>query len=125
VRFEVRTALKRGIRVIPVLVDGARAIQQQQLPSGLRRLARLNALEMSCDHRHQYDADSLLSIIEEALSTPAGPGDRFPRLSRLIRRATASVILVFTIAILTATLARQALAACREGGVSRHRASAA
>ncbi|MGD0700449.1 MAG: toll/interleukin-1 receptor domain-containing protein [Trebonia sp.] len=68
VRFEIRTALKRGIRVIPVLVEGAEPPRPQELPSDLRRLARLNALEMSCDHRYQYDADRLMSIIDRALT---------------------------------------------------------
>jgi hypothetical protein len=64
VRFEIRTALRRGMRVIPVLVDGARPLRHQQLPHDLRRLARLNALEMSYD-RYQYDADRLIAIIEK------------------------------------------------------------
>jgi hypothetical protein len=67
VRFEVRTGLRRGIRIIPVLVEGARPPRRDELPSDLRRLARLNALEMSCDHRYQYDADRLMVIIERAL----------------------------------------------------------
>jgi hypothetical protein len=67
VRFEIRTALKRCLRVIPVLVEGAKPPRQQELPPDLRRLARLNALEMSCDHRYQYDADRLMNIIERAL----------------------------------------------------------
>jgi TIR domain len=67
VRFEIRMALRRGIRVIPVLVEGAKPVRQQELPPDLRRLARLNALEMSCDHRYQYDADRLMVIIERAL----------------------------------------------------------
>jgi hypothetical protein len=64
VRFEIRTALRRGMRVIPVLVDGARPLRHQQLPHDLRRLARLNALEMGYD-RYQYDADRLIAIIEK------------------------------------------------------------
>jgi TIR domain len=67
VRFEIRTAIKRGIRVIPVLVEGAKPPRQQELPRDLRKLARLNALEMSCDHRYQYDADRLMNVIERAL----------------------------------------------------------
>ena len=67
VRFEIRTALKRGIRVIPVLVDGAKPPRKEELPPDLRRLARLHALEMSCDHRYQYDADLLMSIIARTL----------------------------------------------------------
>jgi hypothetical protein len=67
VRFEIRTAIKRGIRVIPVLVEGAKPPRQQELPRDLRKLARLNALQMSCDHRYQYDADRLMNVIEKAL----------------------------------------------------------
>jgi hypothetical protein len=67
VRFEIRTALKRGARVIPVLVEGARPVGQRELPPDIRRLARLNVLEMSCDHRYQYDADRLMRIIDRAL----------------------------------------------------------
>jgi TIR domain len=73
VRFEIRTALRRGTRVIPVLVDGARPARRQELPPDLRRLARLNALEMSCD-RYQYDADRLISIVENALALVASAG---------------------------------------------------
>jgi hypothetical protein len=64
VRFEIRTALRRGRRVIPVLVDGARPVRGPQLPTDLRKLARLNALEMSYD-RYKYDADRLIAIIEK------------------------------------------------------------
>jgi hypothetical protein len=67
VRFEIRTALNRRIRVIPVLVEGAQPPRQQQLPPDLSKLARLNVLEMSCDHRYQYDMDMLMGIIERAL----------------------------------------------------------
>lgn len=45
VRFEIQAALERRIRVIPVLVDGAVAPRQQQLPHDLRKVARLNALK--------------------------------------------------------------------------------
>ena len=39
VRFEVQTALDRGVRVIPVLVDGARPLRQHELPTDLSKLA--------------------------------------------------------------------------------------
>ena len=71
VRFEIQTALERGVRVIPVLVDGARPLQQQQLPSELRRLARLNALELSYS-RYEYDANRLCDLIEKVLATASG-----------------------------------------------------
>jgi hypothetical protein len=67
VRFEIQTALQRGVRVIPVLVDGARPLRQQQLPAELSKLARLNALELSVS-RYQPDADRLLDLIQQVLA---------------------------------------------------------
>jgi predicted NACHT family NTPase len=67
VRFEVQTALKRGVRVIPVLVDNARPLRQQQLPTELHKLARLNALELSYG-RYQYDSGRLLDLIQRVLA---------------------------------------------------------
>ena len=73
VRFEVQVALERGVRVIPLLVDGARPLRQQQLPSELQKLARLNALELSYG-RYEYDADRLLNIIHRVLDEASGTG---------------------------------------------------
>src|SRR5262249_41936518 len=67
VRFEVQTALERGVRVIPVLVDGAMPLRRKQLPAELHKLARLNALEWS-SRRYQYDADQLLDLIQKVLA---------------------------------------------------------
>jgi TIR domain len=73
VRLEVQTALDRGVRVIPVLVDGAQPLRQHQLPVTLQKLSRLNALELSYG-RYQYDADRLLDIIQRVLAvTSSGP----------------------------------------------------
>jgi TIR domain len=74
VRFEIRTALENRIRVIPVLVDGAKMPRQQQLPSDVRNLARLNALEMTYD-RYEYDTSRLAVIIRKALA-PASNAER-------------------------------------------------
>jgi TIR domain len=63
VRFEIHRALQRGVRVIPVLVDGARPPQQEELPAELHELARLNAVELSYG-RFEYDADRLLDTIQ-------------------------------------------------------------
>ena len=73
VRFEVQTALERGVRVIPVLVDGARPLRQQQLPAELQKLARLNALELSYG-RYEYDADRLVSLLQRLLAAAPGTG---------------------------------------------------
>jgi Tol biopolymer transport system component len=80
VRFEVQTALKRGVRVIPVLVDDARPPRQQQLPAELHKLARLNALELSYG-RYQYDSGRLLDLIQRVLALVGGaaqPPERQP-----------------------------------------------
>jgi hypothetical protein len=91
VRFEVQAALERGVRVIPVLVDGASPLRLQHLPSELHKLARLNAFELSYG-RYQYDAERLIDLIQRVLaeapgasavhqspSAPAGPGPTVPR----------------------------------------------
>jgi len=68
VRFEIQAALERGVRVIPVLVDGVRPLRQEQLPAGLRKLARLNVLDLSYG-RYEYDASRLLDLIQEVLAS--------------------------------------------------------
>lgn len=75
VRFEIATALERGVRVIPVLVDGAKPLRLQQLPPGLEHLARLSALEMSYD-RFAYDEARLTALIERVLA--ACDGRQYP-----------------------------------------------
>ena len=64
--FEVQRALERGVRVIPVLVDGANPPGQQELPFELRKLARLNAHKLSYGS-YQYDADQLFGLIQRVL----------------------------------------------------------
>ena len=68
VRLEVATALERGIRVIPVLVQGARMPNAADLPEGLKELATRNAQEIS-DRRFHSDVQSLI----EVLRTPERP----------------------------------------------------
>jgi hypothetical protein len=72
VRFEIRNALQRCVRVVPVLVDGVKAPQRQQLPADLDKLARLNALEMSYS-RFEYDEDRLMVVIQRVLASRTLP----------------------------------------------------
>jgi TIR domain len=46
VRIEVETALRLGVEVIPLLVDGARTPPRNQLPESIRKLASINAYEL-------------------------------------------------------------------------------
>src|SRR5271166_6751949 len=70
VRIEIATALKRGIRVIPVLVDGALMPQSRDLPDDLKALVRRNALQLSHD-RFRTDSERLASAVERALEKTA------------------------------------------------------
>ena len=73
VRVEVETALGRGVRVIPVLVQGAQMPTEDALPESLAKLARRNAIEVS-DSRWSFDVNRLADAIEEALrQEPAKP----------------------------------------------------
>jgi hypothetical protein len=67
VRFEVQTALERRVRVVPVLVDGARPLRREELPSRLVQLAGLNAHDLSYV-RIEYDAGRLLDLIQRVLA---------------------------------------------------------
>ena len=69
VRIEIEAALRRGIRVIPVLVDGAAMPRREDLPDSLQKLRRRQAIEIS-HNRFDSDVERLtraLSLIEEEL----------------------------------------------------------
>lgn len=70
VRLEIVTALKKGVRVIPVLVGGAAMPLARELPDNLKLLAVRQAHELS-ESRWEYDMDALAQAIEQA---PAGAG---------------------------------------------------
>ena len=66
VRIEVAAALSRGIRVIPVLVDGTSMPDSDQLPNDLELLARRNAVPVTHQSFHN-DANRLIEQLELAL----------------------------------------------------------
>ena len=66
IRLELATALRRNIRVIPVLVQGAAAPSSGSLPEDLRKLSRLQAHEVS-DNRWDYDVGRLIETLEKVL----------------------------------------------------------
>jgi hypothetical protein len=76
VRSEVETALRRGIKVIPVLLDGATMPAESSLPDALRPLLRVNACEVRTS---RIDADlwDLMGSVMRSLGErwpPAAPG---------------------------------------------------
>ena len=76
VRLEVEAALARNVRVIPVLVDGARMPRAEELPDALAPLVRRQALELSPS---RFDSDTerlilvLASTLVDARASNAGP----------------------------------------------------
>jgi hypothetical protein len=67
VRLEIQAALTQKIRVIPVLVGGARMPRAAELPDGLAKLAHRQAVELS-PARFDSDIGRLLRVLDRALS---------------------------------------------------------
>ena len=74
VRAEVAAGLSKGMRVIPLLLDGAAMPNAGQLPEALRALAQRNALEIG-NTRFAADIERLLTALRETLdeAAPARP----------------------------------------------------
>lgn len=72
VHIEVKSALERKIPVVPILVQGATMPRKEQLPSGLERLVRRNAVEL----RHTRWDDDIAELMDalERMPRPDAPG---------------------------------------------------
>src|SRR5271165_1844980 len=70
VRMEIGTALRRDIRVIPVLVDGVSMPKSTDLPDDLKELVYRNALQIGDTH-FDDDCRRLTEAIEEVLEEKA------------------------------------------------------
>ncbi len=62
-RQEVETALKKNVRVIPVLLNGASMPAPEALPASLAPLLTRNAFELS-ERRWTYDVQDLVTTVE-------------------------------------------------------------
>jgi hypothetical protein len=71
ITIEIATPLARNIRVIPVLVDGARMPKAGELPDPLKALARRQAVEVLQLHFGR-DAEALVERVNEALDDELG-----------------------------------------------------
>jgi hypothetical protein len=72
VRLEIEAALTRGVRVIPILLDGARMPRADELPASLAKLVRRQALELS-PARFDFDTSRLLRVLDRTLAEVQGP----------------------------------------------------
>ena len=71
VRVEIETALSRNITVIPILIEGASMPREEELPEGLAKLSRLNALTMN-NATWDDDLARLIKTIEKNKKTVSG-----------------------------------------------------
>ena len=67
VRLEIEAALTRGVRVIPILVDGARMPAAAELPESLVTLVRRQSLELS-PTSFEFDTNRLLKVLDSTLA---------------------------------------------------------
>src|SRR5690348_6411417 len=66
VRLEIEAALARDVRVIPILVEGARMPRADELPASLSKLARRQALELSPSW-FDVGTERLLRVLERTI----------------------------------------------------------
>jgi TIR domain len=96
VRLEIATALRQGLPVLPVLVEGAQMPAERDLPPDLKPLARVQAVELT-EGRWQYDTAHLVETIARLAPTEA-MRRRVRRISLGIRYLLASTLLAVAIA---------------------------
>lgn len=72
VRLEIEYALKRGIPVIPVLINDTPMPRPEKLPSDIQGLAFRHALPLDSGLDFREHADRLINSISDAARSPAG-----------------------------------------------------
>src|SRR6476620_635865 len=77
VAIEIAAALARNIRVIPVLIDGARTPKADKLPDSIKPLVRRNAVEVR-NTNFGRDAEALVNKVREALKSPRPVTGQWP-----------------------------------------------
>jgi hypothetical protein len=80
VTIEIAAALARNIRVIPILVDGARTPKADKLPDSVKPLVRRNAVEVRNTHFGR-DVEALVNKVHEALKSARSVTRRWPFLA--------------------------------------------
>jgi TIR domain len=91
VAIEIKAALARNIRVIPVLVEGARMPKAGELPDPLKALARRHGVEVG-QLQFGRDAEGLVERVREALN--AQSGSLRPRRGTAVAGAAAVAVAV-------------------------------
>ena len=83
VRHEIETGFSLGLRVIPVLLDGAPMPREDELPESLRPLSRRQAVPLD-NTRFSSDVQQLVAAVYAALGesapSPMAAGGRWKRM---------------------------------------------
>jgi hypothetical protein len=88
VRLEVVGGLRRsGLRMIPVLVGGAKMLGPTELPEDLRELSRRNAFDLS-DTRWKEDVARLTTELDRVMGPMATPATPVPAMQTPVVSAT-------------------------------------
>lgn len=103
VRVEIAAALRRGILVVPVLVENAKMPAEAQLPDDLRRLSRYHAIDLS-DQRWDYEIGQLVAVLRELVEDDAAvpPPRPTPAVPRPAVPAWAKVGIPVVVALIAA-----------------------
>lgn len=84
VRLEIVHVLEKGVRVVPVLVDGARMPDAKSLPPDLKKLTLRNAWEIN-DKSFHHDVSQLVEALQKMQPSlqplPSQSGIEQPRLT--------------------------------------------
>lgn len=112
-RIEVATALRKGIPIIPLLVQGAQMPRRSDLPDDLKALRDHQAVVID-DHEFRDDLGRLIKAIEGLHPQPPrpGPASDFPPksaglpfwLKLCLGLGAAAVVAVIGVAILVAAI---------------------
>jgi len=71
VRMEIQTALRRGILIVPVLVEGAKMPTKSELPRSLKQFALLNAVEVDSGRDFNVHMERLIRAAQESIADDA------------------------------------------------------
>jgi beta-lactam-binding protein with PASTA domain len=119
VRLEISSALRRGVRVVPVLVEGARMPTADVLPEDLAPLVRRQAVELR-DTRWDADVDDLIRLLRQTVVAVTPP---VSQRARVVSQSPRGPLTDLEIRPPVDTVA--APAAARQTGTTRRAASLA
>jgi hypothetical protein len=108
VRLEIAEALKRGIPVIPVLINNTPMPSAESLPSELEPLAFRNGIALDTGIDFHHHADRLIAGIRKVIDTSSSPIDNITKEKQPAvtgeRRAKGWIAVTFVILALIAAL---------------------